>query len=189
MRLFFRIFFIFYSSLLVLTPLNAYAEDKTFTCRPVIFGTPKKNGNFYIEAISDEFTPALDVIPTAQLLLRDKDKSTYFKNNSSRDFEVLIPYEKIADVEEIRQIQEGLSSYDEMLSIGSFKIYYLRYTGGNGLVSLKRISINDKKNKAAVLTIPMEEDYPSYFSLFDCEANNKNTIEVEWSDDPNKRIS
>ena len=76
-----------------------------------------------------------------------------------------------------------------MLSIANFKIYFLRYTGGNGSISLKRISINNKNNKAAVLTIPMEENYPTYFSLFDCEENNKKTIEVEWSDNPNKRIS
>ena len=189
MKFFFRIFFVFYSSLLVLTPLNAFAEDKTFTCRPVIFGTPKKNGNFYVESINDEFTPALDVLPTAQLLLKGEDESAYFKNNSSRDFEVLVPYEKIEDVEEIRQIQEDLSSWDEMLSIANFKIYFLRYTGGNGSISLKRISINNKNNKAAVLTIPMEENYPTYFSLFDCEENNKKNIEVEWSDNPNKRIS
>tara|TARA_B110000438_G_C15324963_1_gene441167 strand:+ start:233 stop:463 length:231 start_codon:yes stop_codon:yes gene_type:complete len=59
MWLFFRIFFVFYSSLLVITPLNAFAEDKTFTCRPVFFGSQKKNSNFYVESINDKFTSSL----------------------------------------------------------------------------------------------------------------------------------
>ena len=91
---------------LILAPLNAYAEDKTFTCEPVVAGHPK-DGGFYVEAINDESTPMLDVIPINQFLLRGESEHVYFKNNSSREFEVLVPYERIADIKEIRDIDEG----------------------------------------------------------------------------------
>ncbi len=189
MRISFTLFLILVWAFLILAPLNAFAEDESFTCKPVVAGMPKKDGNFYVEEIYDESTPMLDVIPDNQLLLRGEAQHVYFKNNSSRDFEVLIPYEKIADIKEIRDIDEGLSSWDEILSLENFRTYYLRYLGGDGSESLKRISINEKNTKTAILTVPMA-DFPSYFSLFDCKSDNaKEPIEVEWSDDPFKKVS
>ena len=143
MRLILYIFLIICWTFLILAPLNAFAEDKTFTCEPIVAGHPK-DGDFYVEDIHDESTPMLDVIPTNQLLLRGEAEHVYFKNNSSREFEVLVPYESIADIKEIRDIHEGLTSWDEILSFENFRTYYLRYIGDNGSESLKRISINEK---------------------------------------------
>ena len=172
-----------------MAPLNAFAEDTTFTCKPVVAGMPKKDGNFYVEDITEESTPILDIIPDNQFLLRGEAKHVYFKNNSSRKFEVLIPYERIADIKEIRDIDEGLSNWDEILSLENFRTYYLRYFGDNGSESLKRISINEKNTKTAILTVPMA-DFPSYFTLFNCKSDSaKEPIEVEWPDDPSKKIS
>ena len=113
----------------------------------------------------------------------------YFKNNSSRKFEALVPYKDVSDIEEIKEIHEGLSSWDKFIYIENFRTYYLRYLGDDGSESLKRISINEKNTKTAILTVPMA-DFPSYFSLFDCKSDNaKEPIEVEWSDDPFKKIS
>ena len=185
MRFFFWICFFVYWSFLILAPLNAFAEDKTFTCKPVVAGSPKKDGNFYIEDIHEESTPMLDVMHVYQLLIRGEH--VFLKNNPSRDFEILIPYKKLADMKEIRDIQEGLRDWDEMLSFDNFRSYYLRYIGGGDTESLKRISINGSNTKTAVITIPME-DYPSYFSLANCEAEitNKN-IQIEY--DPSKIVS
>ena len=61
MRFFFWISFIVYWSFLILAPLNAFASDKTFTCKPVVAGSPKKDGNFYVESISDESTPIVAI--------------------------------------------------------------------------------------------------------------------------------
>ena len=173
---------------LILAPLNVFAEDKTFTCEPIVAGHPR-DGDFYVEDIHDESTPMLDVIPTNQLLLRGEAENVYFKNNSSREFEVLVPYEKISDIKEIRDIHEGLSSWDEILSFENFRTYYLRYIGDNGSESLKRISINEKNTKTAILTVPMD-DFPSYFSLFECKSDSaKEPIQVDPSDNPFKKIS
>ena len=185
MRFFFWFSLVVYWSFLILAPLNAFASDKTFTCKPVVAGSPKKDGSFYVESISEESTPMLDVIPISQLLIRGED--VYFKNNSSRKFEALVPYEKVADIKEIREIHEGLSHWDEILSLDNFRTFYLRYIVDDNKESLKRISINSRNTKAAVLTVPME-DYPSYFSLFDCagDITNKN-IKIEY--DPSKIVS
>ena len=188
MRLILYIFLIICWTFLILAPINAFAEDKTFTCEPVVAGHPK-DGDFYVESIHDESTPMLDVIPTNQLLLRGEAEHVYFKNNLSREFEVLIPYERISDIKEIREIHEGLSNWDDIISLEKFRTYYLRYFGDDGSESLKRISINEKNTKTAILTVPMA-DFPSYFSLFDCKSDNaKEPVEVEWSDDPSKKIS
>ena len=189
MRLILYIFLIFCWTFLVLAPLNALAEDETFSCKPIVAGMPKKGGDFYVEDIYDESTPILDIIPDNQFLLRGEDKNVYFKNNSSRKFEVLVPYESIADIKEIREIHEGLSNWDDIVSLEKFRTYYLRYFGDDGSESLKRISINEKNTKTAILTVPMA-DYPSYFTLFNCKSDSaKEPIEVEWSDDPSKKIS
>ena len=120
----------------------------------------------------------LDFIPTSQLLIRGED--VYFKNNPSRKFEALIPYESVADIKEIREIHEGLSNWDEILSLDNFRTYYLRYIIDDDKESLKRISINTRNTKTAVLTVPME-DYPSYFSLSNCEGDSTNkNIEIEY---------
>ena len=188
MRLILYIFLIVCWTFLLLAPINVLAEDKTFTCEPVVAGHPK-DGDFYVEDIHDESTPMLDVIPTNQFLLKGEDENVYFKNNSSREFEVLVPYESIADIKEIRDIHEGLSSWDEILSFENFRTYYLRYIGDNGLESLKRISINEKNTKTAILTVPMA-DFPSYFSLFECKSDSvKKPIQVDPSDNPFKKIS
>ena len=150
---------------------------------------PKKGGYFYVEDIHDESTPILDIIPDNQFLLRDEDKNVYFKNNSSRKFEALVPYEKVKDIFEIREIHEGLSSWDKFISIDNFKTYYLRYLGDDGSESLKRISINEKNTKTAILTIPIA-DFPSYFALFDCKSDSvREPIQINYPDDPGKKVS
>ena len=185
MRFFFWFSFIVYWSFLILAPLNAFASDKTFTCKPVVAGFPKEDGSFYVEDMGDESTPILDVTPISQLLIRGGD--VYFKNNSSRKFEALVPYESVADIKEIREIHEGLSNWDEILSLDNFRTYYLRYIIDDDKESLKRISINTRNTRTAVLTVPME-DYPSYFSLSNCEGDSTNkNIEIEY--DPSKIVS
>ena len=189
MRLILYIFLIFYWTFLVLAPLNALAEDETFSCKPVVAGMPKKGGDFYVEDIHDESTPILDIIPDNQFLLRGEDKNVYFKNNSSRKFEVLVPYESIADIKEIREIHEGLSNWDDIISLENFRTYYLKYFGDDGSESLKRISINEKNTRTAILTVPMA-DYPSYFTLFNCKSDYvKESIPVDISDNPFNKIS
>ena len=189
MRIYLTLFLVIVWTFLILVPLKTYAEEDTFTCKPVVAGMPKKDGDFYVEDLHDESTPILDIIPNNQFRLVGEDKNVYFKNNSSRKFEVLVPYESISDIKEIREIHEGLSNWDDIISLENFRTYYLKYFGGDGSESLKRISINEKNTKTAILTVPMA-DYPSYFTLFNCKSDYvKEPIQVEPSNDPNKKVS
>ena len=105
MRVFITLFLVIVWTFFILVPLKTYDEDITFSCKPVVAGMPKKDGSFYVEDISEESTPILDIIPDNQFLLRNKD--VYFKNNSSRKFEALVPYKNVSDIEEIKEIHEG----------------------------------------------------------------------------------
>ena len=189
MRIYLTLFLVIVWTFLILVPLKTYAEEDTFTCKPVVAGMPKKDGNFYVEDLHDESTPILDIIPDNQFRLVGEDKNVYFKNNSSRKFEVLVPYESISDIKEIREIHEGLSSWDEIISFENFRTYYLKYIGDNGTESLKRISINEKNTKTAILTVP-DADFPSYFSLFNCKSDNaKEPIQVDFHEGPDRKLS
>ena len=189
MRIYLTLFLFIVWTFLILVPLKTYAKDETFTCKPVVAGMPKKDGNFYVEDLHDESTPILDIIPDNQFRLVGEDKNVYFKNNSSRKFEVLVPYESIADIKEIREIHEGLSNWDDIISLENFRTYYLKYFGDDGSESLKRISINEKNTRTAILTVPMT-DFPSYFTLFNCKSDSvKEPIEAEWPNDPFNKIS
>ena len=189
MRVYLTLFLIIVWTFLILVPLKTYADDMTFTCKPVVAGIPKKGGDFYVEDIHDESTPILDIIPDNQFLLRGEDKNVYFKNNSSRKFEVLVPYESIADIKEIREIHEGLSNWDDIISLENFRTFYLKYFGDDGSESLKRISINEKNTRTAILTVPMA-DYPSYFTLFNCKSDYVDeSIKVPAPENPFNKIS
>ena len=189
MRVFLTLFLIIVWTFLILFPLKVYADETTFTCKPVVAGMPKKDGNFYVEDLHDESTPILDIIPDNQFLLRGEDKNVYFKNNFSRKFEVLVPYERIADIKEIKEIHEGLSNWDDIIALENFRTYYLKYFGDDGSESLKRISINEKNTRTAILTVPMA-DYPSYFTLFNCKSDYvKESIPADFPDNPFNKIS
>ena len=189
MRIYLTLFLVIVWTFLILVPLKTYAEEETFTCKPVVAGMPKENGEFYVEYKYDESTPILNIISDNQFLLRGGAKNVYFRNNSSRKFEVLVPYELIADIKEIKEIHEGLSNWDDNILIKNFRTFYLRYFGDDGSESLKRISINDKNTRIAIITVPMA-DHPSYFTLFNCEPDYvKKPILVEPPNDPSKRIS
>ena len=95
----------------------------------------------------------------------------------------------LKDSKKMQELENSLSSWDEMVSLNNFKTYYLRYKGGDGYESLKRISINRSNTKTADITIP-NADFPSYFFLRECKTETtKEPIQVDFSNDPNKKIS
>ena len=111
MRIPLTLFLIIVWVFLILAPLNAFAEDKIYTCKAVMAGIPKGEGNFYLEVEEQEPKPLLDGIATSQILLDDEQRA-FYKNNPRRGFERLIPYENLADSKEIKEMENGLSSWD-----------------------------------------------------------------------------
>ena len=159
-----NLFLIFIKIFLIILPLNAFAEDITFTCKPVVGGFTKKNGNLYLEDATQNTTPLLDAMPTSQFLIKGENV-VFYKNNQNREFEILVPYKTLKDSEEMQNIEKSLSSMDEIFSLGNFKTFYLRYKGDDGHESLKRISINETNTKTADITIH-HTNFPSNFSKF-----------------------
>jgi len=45
-RIYLTLFLVVVWTFLILVPLKTYAEDETFTCKPVVAGMPKKDGGF-----------------------------------------------------------------------------------------------------------------------------------------------
>ncbi len=173
---------------LILPPLNAFAEDKIYTCKPVIAGYPKKDGKFYIEAeYQQESSPMLEVIPTSQILIQDKN--VLYKNNPSRKFEILTPYKELADFKAAQEMEANFSSWDEGLSVENFRTFYLRYEGGDGYSSLKRIKINEKNTRTAEITIP-KADHPVYFFLRKCvKETTEEPVQIDMPDEPGRKVS
>ena len=81
MRIYLTLFLVIVWTFLILVPLKTYAEDETFTCKPVVAGMPKKDGGFYVEDIHDESTPLIDIMPTSTFLVRE-DGNVYYKNTA-----------------------------------------------------------------------------------------------------------
>jgi len=183
MRFYFLLFLTIYWFFLILAPLNAFAEDKIYTCRAVIGGYPQSNGKFYMEVEEQEPKPLLDGITVSQILLNDE--GVFYKNNPLRRFERLIPYERVADSKEIQEMEEGLRSWDELIALENYRTYYFQYKTDDK-ESLKRISINGKNDRTSEITIPFDGN-PSYFFLRKCEGANE--IEIALPDDPNNKLS
>ena len=171
---------------LILAPLKTFAEDKIYNCKAVIAGIPKGDGKFYMEVEEQEPKPLLDGITASQILFNDE--RAFYKNNLNRGFERLIPYEDLADSKEIQAMEDGLSSWDELIALKNYRTYYFQYKTDDK-ESLKRISINAANNRTSEITIPFD-GRPSYFFLRKCVKEiTKEPIQVDFQEDPNKKVS
>ena len=182
-----RLFLFFFLHLLIIAIIitaNSYADDKIFTCKPVVTGVPLENGDFYFEKEYDENTPMLNALTTTQFLINDE--VVYYKNNKNRQFEQLIPsdyfFNKELSKEEkfLREIEDTLAKWDQMLKLENFKSFYLLYRSfaddGNSNHSIKRISINKKNNSTSEITLPLKGDIPTYFILRMCEGEKETDV-------------
>ena len=182
-----RLFLFFFLHLIIIAIIitaNSYADDKIFTCKPVVTGVPLENGDFYFEKEYDENTPMLNALTTTQFLINDE--VVYYKNNKNRQFEQLIPsdyfFNKELSKEEkfLREIEDTLAKWDQMLKLENFKSFYLLYRSfaddGNSNHSIKRISINKKNNSTSEITLPLKGNIPTYFILRMCEGDKETDI-------------
>ena len=182
MRLF--LFFFLHLIIAIIITANSYADDKIFTCKPVVTGVPLENGDFYFEKEYDENTPMLNALTTTQFLINDE--VVYYKNNKNRQFEQLIPsdyfFNRELSKEEkfLREIEDTLAKWDQMLKLENFKSFYLLYRSfaddGNSNHSIKRISINKKNNSTSEITLPLKGDMPTYFILRTCEGEKETDV-------------
>ena len=85
-------------------------------------------------------------------------------------------------------MEDGLKSWDELIALKNYRTYYFQYKTEDK-ESLKRISINAKNNRTSEITIPFD-GRPSYFFLRKCVKEiTKEPIQVDFQEDPNKKVS
>jgi len=177
-----RIFFFIFLHLivfLILITSYSYAEDKVFTCKPVIAGVPLKNGEYYFETIDDEKTPLINQLTVSQFLIDNDD--VFYKNNKNRKFEQLISTKHFSNLnlesEEanvFKKIWDVFLEWDQILNLKNFKTFIYPYKSfrenGDYDLSMKRISIHKENYRTSEITVPISEDRPSYFVERSCDG-------------------
>ncbi len=198
-RLFFFIFLHLIVFLILITSYS-YAEDKVFTCKPIM-ASIQMNGEYYFETVDDEKTPLIDKLSVSQFLIDDDD--IFYKNNKNRKFEQLISTKHFANLdlnnEEsnfFKKIWNVFLEWDQMLNLKNFKTFIYPYKSfndnGDYHLAMKRISIHKENYKTSEITVPVpfSEDMPSYFVERSCEGENeKDVIQYFFEDSINRKLS
>ena len=118
-RLFFFIFLHLIVFLILITSYS-YAEDKIFTCKPVMASVQLKNGEYYFETIDDEKTPLINQLTVSQFLIDNDD--VFYKNNKNRKFEQLISTKHFSNLNLESVVNELHKSSDKMVSLEKLRI-------------------------------------------------------------------
>ena len=179
MRRLFWFFFLHLIVFLILVTSYSYAEDKVFTCKPVMASVQLKNGEYYFETIDDEKTPLINQLTVSQFLIDNDD--VFYKNNKNRKFEQLISTKHFFNLnlesEEaniFKKIWDVFLEWDQMLNLKNFKNFIYPYKSfrenGDYDLSMKRISIHIENYRTSEITVPISEDRPSYFVERSCDG-------------------
>ena len=196
-----QFFFIFLHLIvfLILITSYSYAEEKFFTCKPVIASVPLENGEYYFEKDSYEETPLIDKLTVTKLLI-DND-GVFYKNNFNRKFEQLIPSKDFYNIELSKEhsniflkAKNAFTKWDQMLDLKNYKTFIYLYStfedNGNSSHSIKRISIHKQNNMTSEITVPMTSDMPSYFIGRLCNGEKEtDVIQHFFEKSENKKLS
>ena len=81
--------FIFKIILISLLPLNLFANEETYSCKPIAAAVQTESGHTYHETLEDydEEAGLLSIVPSSNFSVRPD--GIYYKNNPHRDFEYL----------------------------------------------------------------------------------------------------
>ncbi len=182
---------------LILIASYSYAEDKIFTCKPVMASVQLKNGEYYFETLDDENTPLIDNLTVSQFLIVNDD--VFYKNNKKREFEQLISSKhfSILDLNSenvFKKIWNIFAKWDQMLDLKNFITFIYPYRSyninGDYDLSMKRISIHKENYKTSEITVPITEDRPSYFIERSCEGEKEtDVIQHFFEKSKNRKLS
>ena len=142
--------------LIFLLPLNLFANEETYSCKPIAAAVQTESGYTYHETLEDydEEAGLLSVVPASNLSVRTD--GIYYKNNPHREFEYLYTLQealKKFDNIGINEIEESAQILDKTMGVDNFRVFYFLYEGSVS-VALKRISIDTKNNLTAEVTLP-----------------------------------
>ncbi len=184
---------------LILIASYSYAEDKIFTCKPVMASVQLKNGEYYFETLDDENTPLIDNLTVSQFLIVNDD--VFYKNNKKREFEQLISSKHFSGSElnseesnVFKEIWDIFAKWDQMLDLKNFITFIYPYKSvndnGDYDLSMKRISIHKENYKTSEITVPITEDRPSYFIERSCEGEKEtDVIQHFFEKSKNRKLS
>ncbi len=179
--------------------VSVYAEDKVFTCKPVMASVPLENGKYYFEKDSYEKTPLINKLTVTHFLIDNVD--VFYKNNKNRKFEQLIPSKDFYNVELSKEhtniflkAKNAFALWDQMLDLENYKTFIYLYSSfqddGSSSHSIKRISIHKQNNMTSEITVPMTNKMPSYFVGRLCEGEKENdVIQHFFEKSINKKLS
>jgi len=179
--------------------VSVYAEDKVFTCKPVMASVPLENGKYYFEKDSYEKTPLINKLTVTHFLIDNVD--VFYKNNKNRKFEQLIPSKDFYNVELSKEhtniflkAKNAFALWDQMLDLENYKTFIYLYSSfqddGSSSHSIKRISIHKQNNMTSEITVPMTNKMPSYFVGRLCEGEKEtDVIQHFFEESINKKLS
>ena len=181
--------FIFKAILIFLLPLNLFANEETYSCKPIAAAVQTEGGHTYHETLEDydEEAGLLSVVPASNFSVRSD--GIYYKNNPHREFEYLYTLQealKKFDNIGINEIEESAKILDKTMGVNNFRVFYFLYEGSVS-VALKRISIDTKNNLTAEVTLPSKiiSGVTLYYFLRACDMKG---IEVDFEPDVNKAL-
>ncbi len=186
---------------LILISSYSYAEDKIFTCKPIMASVQLKNGEYYFETVDDEKIPLINKLTVSQFLIDNND--VFYKNNKNRKFEQLISINHFDSLDLnneqsniFKKIWDVFLEWDQMLNLKNFKTFIYPYKSfddnGDYYLSMKRISIHEENYRTSEITVPVPfaEDKPSYFIERSCEGENeKEPIQYFFEKSINRKLS
>jgi hypothetical protein len=183
MKFFFKIILIF------LLPLNLFANEKTYTCKPIAAAVQTESGHTYHETLEDydEEAGLLSVVPVSNFSVRPD--GVFYKNNPYREYEYLYTLEealKKFDNIGINEIEESAQILDKTMGVDNFRVFYFLYAN-SASGALKRISIDTKNNLTSEVTLPRKiiSGVTLYYFLRACDMKG---IEVDFEPGINKAL-
>ena len=176
--------------LIFLFPLNLFANEKTYSCKPIAAAVQTENGHTYHETLKDydEEAGLLSVVPASKFSVRSD--GIYYKNNPHREFEYLYTLQealKRFDNIGINEIEESAKILDKTMGVDNFRVFYFLYANSTSGSALKRISIDTKNNLTAEVTLPSKiiSGVTLYYFLRACDMKG---IEVDFEPGYNKAL-
>ena len=175
--------------LIFLLPLNLFANEKTYSCKPVAAAVQIESGHTYYETLEDQDDESalLSAVPVSNFSVRTD--GVYYKNNPYREYEYLYTLQealKEFDNIGIDKIEDDAQILDKTMGVENFRVFYLSYVNDD-VSALKRISIDIKNNQTTEFTLPNQiiNGVVLYYFLRSCDVKG---VAVDFEPGPDKAL-
>jgi hypothetical protein len=175
--------------LIFLLPLNLFANEKTYSCKPVAAAVQIESGHTYYETLEDQDgeSALLSAVPVSNFSIRTD--GVYYKNNPYREYEYLYTLKealKKFDNIGIDKIEDDAQVLDKTMGVENFRVFYLSYVNDD-VSALKRISIDIQNNQTTEITLPNQiiNGVVLYYFLRSCDVKG---VAVDFEPGFNKAL-